>query len=296
MNFDQVRYFLALAETLNFTRAAERSNVTQPTLTQAIRRLEEELGGPLVHRAGRHTRLTELGRSLRGHFEQIGNTRRDLKAVAEAMTSRGYVELNVGLMCTIGPRRIAGFLDAFQVRNPNVFLVLHNLNPRSIPEMLATGVLDAAFCTAAGVEDKRFCFNPLYVERMVVAFPTGHAFAGAEAVPVADAVKERYLDRLHCEFRNGLWSIAKTRDLDVNVVFSSEREDWIQAMIREGVGVSILPEFSLLQPAVDHRPVIDPSLQREVGLATAVPTSDSETLRDFIDGAQRFGWTHTRPD
>ena len=71
MEMHQVRYFLALSETLNFTRAAERCNVTQPTLTAGIRKLEEELGGPLFHRERNRSHLTELGRLIRPHFERI---------------------------------------------------------------------------------------------------------------------------------------------------------------------------------------------------------------------------------
>lgn len=74
VDFNQVRYFLALADCLNFTRAAERCNVSQPALTQAIRRLENELGGELIRREGRDSELTTLGRSLRGYFEEIERT------------------------------------------------------------------------------------------------------------------------------------------------------------------------------------------------------------------------------
>ena len=76
MDFSQVRYFLTLTETLNFTRAAEQCHVTQPSLTQSIRRLEDELGGDLIHRDGRNTRLTGLGRTLREHFQKIEQTGR----------------------------------------------------------------------------------------------------------------------------------------------------------------------------------------------------------------------------
>ena len=71
MELKQIKYFLALSETLNFTEAAEISNVSQPALTKAIRRLEEEVGGPLIHRDGKHTRLSELGRKLLVEFKVI---------------------------------------------------------------------------------------------------------------------------------------------------------------------------------------------------------------------------------
>ena len=88
MDFSQVRYFLALAETLNFTRAAEKCHVTQPTLTQAIKRLEEELGGPLIYREGRYSRLTKLGQSLRTHFEKIEQTRQAAESLRPGRNQR----------------------------------------------------------------------------------------------------------------------------------------------------------------------------------------------------------------
>ena len=71
MELQQVRYFLALCETLNFTRAAEKCNVTQPSLTWAIQALEAEFGGPLLHRERSKTHLTELGNVVRPHLENL---------------------------------------------------------------------------------------------------------------------------------------------------------------------------------------------------------------------------------
>src|SRR5258708_5908456 len=71
MEVHEIRYFLALAETLNFTRAADRCNVSQPALTRAIQHLEDKLGGPLVHRERGNTHLTELGRIMHPHFQEV---------------------------------------------------------------------------------------------------------------------------------------------------------------------------------------------------------------------------------
>ena len=90
MDFNQVKYFLALAETLNFTRAAEECHVSQPALTQGIKRLEDELGGPLITREGRYTQLTVLGQSLHTHFEQINRTRHLVSKTAKDVISEKW--------------------------------------------------------------------------------------------------------------------------------------------------------------------------------------------------------------
>ena len=135
MDFNQIRYFLALANTLNFTRAAEQCYVTQPALTQAIKRLETELGGELISRHGREMELTELGKSLRNHFEQIDRTRHMVRSTAKAVINGEISELNIGIMCTVGPHKISGLLDEFQMNHPMVTLILHDVVPSSIPEI-----------------------------------------------------------------------------------------------------------------------------------------------------------------
>ena len=87
MELHEICYFLALCDTLNFTRAAERCNVSQPALTRAIQHLEDKLGGPLVHRERGNTHLTELGRIMRPHFHELdqrmGEARKRARALAK---------------------------------------------------------------------------------------------------------------------------------------------------------------------------------------------------------------------
>jgi len=90
LDFNQVRYFLAVSDELNFTRAAEQCHVTQPALTQAIKRLETELGGELIHRDGRNTELTSLGKSLRSHFQQIDQTKKLINSTAKAVSLNNF--------------------------------------------------------------------------------------------------------------------------------------------------------------------------------------------------------------
>ena len=89
MEMHQIRYFLALCEELNFTKAAERCNVAQPSLTRAIKLLEDEFGGELVHRERANTHLTELGRMMRPHLTEVYETRSWRAARRESLRKRG---------------------------------------------------------------------------------------------------------------------------------------------------------------------------------------------------------------
>ncbi len=290
MDFNQVRYFLALADTLNFTRAAERCYVTQPALTQGIKRLEDELGGILIRRDGRYTELTDLGRALRSHFEQINRTRHLVRMTAKAVISGDIAELNIGVMCTIGPRVLAGMLDAFQMTHPMMSIVLHDVAPPAIENLLLTGGLDAVFCARHGPTQTRLRCVELFEEPMVVAFPAGHKFSDYDGVTLMDIVKQRYVERLHCEFREETHELTREHDLDLDVVFRSEREDWIQSLIRDGVGVSIIPKYSLLQPELEHRPIVDPPLSRMVELAIVNDAVVPQALERLIEAAAAYDW------
>ena len=117
MEFHQIRYFLATADNLNFTRAAEECHVSQPALTRAIQKLEGELGGDLFIRDGRAVSLSPLGRVMREHCQRIQETQAMARAVARSFLDEGAVELNVGVMCTIGPDILTAFFNDFRNRN-----------------------------------------------------------------------------------------------------------------------------------------------------------------------------------
>ena len=213
MDFNQIRYFLALSDTLNFTRAAEQCHVSQPALTQAIRRLETELGGELVHRDGRHTELSELGQTLRGHFAEIDRTRNLVRTTAKAVTSGKVSDLNIGLMCTIGPRLLAKMLDSFLQQNPGVSIVLHDITPKAASALLISGALDGVFCGNHDVSNSQLRYIDLFEEALVVAFPSGHPFSKKDAIPLREIAKHRYVERLHCEFREEVLNVYKEQDL-----------------------------------------------------------------------------------
>src|SRR3954471_9035892 len=120
MEMQQIRYFLAVADKLNFTRAAEQCNVTQPSLTRAIKLLEEELGGLLVYRERANTRLTELGRMVHSHLEQIYNQSQETRRLAKEITKPKKIQIKLGIMCTIAPDQIIELIGLIRAKHPEV--------------------------------------------------------------------------------------------------------------------------------------------------------------------------------
>lgn len=290
MDFNQVRYFLALADSLNFTRAAEHCYVTQPALTQAIQRLEDELGGQLLYRTGRNTELSELGKRTLDQFKQIDTAKHILKATAKAVLSGEVAELHIGIMCTIGPRVLGRLLDQFQKQHPTVALVLHDVSPDATSDLLLTGKLDGVFCARHNDYQTHLRYFQLFEEQMVIAFPPGHRFAKLDAVPLREVSTQKYVDRVLCEFREEFSNIFQDEKLHLNISFSSQREDWIQSMIRDGMGVCLIPRYSLLIPELEHRPIKDPTLSRNVEFAVIEQPVSAPALNMLIKYIEDYDW------
>src|SRR5258705_680468 len=132
MEMHQVRYFLALCEELNFTRAAERSNVAQPSLTRAIKQLEEELGGALFHRERANTHLTELGRTLKPYLEQVFRRAEDAKREALEFVRLQKTPLRLVVMVMIAPTYLLRFGAAGRTPHPRFQLQTDEAHPAPV--------------------------------------------------------------------------------------------------------------------------------------------------------------------
>lgn len=124
----------------------------------------------------------------------------------------------------------------------------------------------------------------------MVAFAPDHRFSRLKQVSFAELDGERYIDRLHCEFRATFLEEADCRKSRLDFPYASDREDWIQGMVASGMGVCLLPEFSVLQPDLQRRPVVDPKLYRSVELAYLPGRAASPGIRALTDLAARHLW------
>jgi DNA-binding transcriptional LysR family regulator len=146
MEVHQVRYFLAVCETLNFTRAAENCNVSQPALTRAVHKLEEELGGLLLRRENNLTHLTDFGRLVRPHLEQMMAEAQAAKSTAKHFLQMDNAPINLGVMCSVGPIRFMSFLAEFHATHPGCDMTLVEGVPERLAELLLDGALSPGCC------------------------------------------------------------------------------------------------------------------------------------------------------
>ena len=270
MEMHQVRYFLAVCETLNFTRAAELCNVSQPALTRAVHKLEEELGGLLLRRENSLTHLTDFGQLVRPHLEQMMADAAAAKSTAMQFLRMENAPINLGVMCTVGPMRFMSFLAEFRATHPGCEVTLIEGVPGHLAELLREGKLDLAVMAQPEAFNDRLELRPLYRERFCVAFPMGHRFREKNRVRIPDVAGETYLLRINCEYQDHLNECCREHGFAVKVGFRSEREDWIQMMVAAGHGVTLMPESLHLGHGTLAPPLIDPALNREVALGPAV--------------------------
>ena len=289
MEFHQVRYFLALSRTGNFTRAAAECRVAQPSLTRAVQRLEQELGGALFRRERGAAGLTDLGRLMVPYFQQMLAATDGARSEAAGFRRLKKAPVKMGVMCTIGPRRLVPVLNRLASRVPGLELTLREGQGQRILETLLAGELDVAVVGLPDYPDKVRAVS-LYRERYVVAFPPGHRFEAMNAVRVADMKGENYLERLNCEYIDFFRRVAGEWSVDVAVRYQSEREDWIQAMILAGLGCAIIPEYMQLYPNMPTRVLIDPAISREISLLTVRGRRYSPALELFVSLTTGADW------
>jgi DNA-binding transcriptional LysR family regulator len=294
MEIHEIRYFLAVADTLNFTRAAERCNVSQPALTRAIQHLEGKLGGPLVHRERGNTHLTELGRIMLPHCREVLQQMEEARKRAKSFCTLEKTRLTIGLMCTIGPHRLVDLFSSFRETNEGVEVYMKDAPAGQLEEFLIKGDIDIAVFCRPEESDDRFHTLPLFRERFVIAVGPGHPFERLNAVRLRDLHQHNYLARANCEYKDYLRAIRETiGGIELNRPYTSERDDWIQCMVLAGLGFTYIPEYAVTVRGLITRPLIEPEVYRTVSLVTVRGRPHSPAVGAFLRAAKRLDWANT---
>jgi DNA-binding transcriptional LysR family regulator len=274
MELYQVRYFVALCNVLNFTRAAEQCNVTQPALTRAIQRLEEELGGPLLQRERNLTQLTELGRLMRPLLEQTLAAAEAVKENAGKFRKNEVASLRVGLPPTVSARVVAGPLTELMRRVPSIEVALTCAPQEQLVDALLAGTLDAALVVERPDLPERLDRWPLFAEGYRVAFAPGQRFSAFEEIAPDALADEIVIERPGCD-AVGKLSAPRLRH-------RGETEEHIQHLASVSGFVALVPENLPVMATLEGRRVADPALRRTIALAAVAGRRHSAALDTFI--------------
>lgn len=290
MELHQIRYFLALSQTLNFTKAAEACHVSQPALTRAIQKMEDELGGLLFSRERSNTHMTELGRLIEPHLAEVLAKTGEVKQTATRFLKLEQANLALGVMCTIAPVQFVSFMGRFRADNPGVEVTLLEDVPDRLCDLLVTGKLDVALMARPNGFPAPLQASELYSEKFVIACPAGHRFAQKQKVMMAELDGEFYLSRINCEFKDVLDEMCRQRGVNLIKSYRSEREDWILTMVAAGLGVCFLPEYTATFPGVIGCPVVSPGVERKVCLVTVAGRRRSAPVKAFVQAVRCYPW------
>ena len=250
MEMHQVRYFLAVSRHLNFTRAAKECNVSQPSLTRAVKLLELELGGELLRRERGLTHLTELGERMLPLLTSCYESAAHAKSIAEAMQTRQVAALRLALMEAVDVAPFLPHLTELLGAFGGLSLKLLRAAPADAAELLREGGADLVIGAPQAMKWERFESWPLFTEPLRVALPSGHRFANRAALSPEDLTGETLVLRRHCDtdgtVRDALGAAGV--DLEFCLEVGSERD--AAALLEAGAGIAIVPASVALPAGV----------------------------------------------
>ena len=248
MELNQLRYVCAVEETGSFSRAAERCQIAQPSLSQQILKLEEELGTKLFDRLGRGVRLTEPGRAFLQHaraaLEEVERARASIPADADGVSGT----VSIGAIPTIAPYLIPPYTAAFTKRFPEARLRIVEETTPVLIEALRNLSIDFALL-ALPLRHKDLLLQPVRTEKLLAVLPETHPLAAKDSLMLAELRGESFvmLRDGHC-FRDLSLSVCGSARVKPNIAFESGQFSSVLGMVAAGIGLSIVPEM-----AVDHR-------------------------------------------
>lgn len=284
MELHQLRYFLAIAETGNFTRAAERCHVAQPSLSQQIIKLESELNHKLFHRLGRKAVLTEAGsvfleRARRILFEVDDSTRelQDNPALERKIT--------IGAITTLAPYLIPQMLALSRTRLPHLQVhLLEDFRPE-LTRAVVEGELDLAIVSLP-VKDVRVSVEPLFTETLLLVVGKPHPLASKPKVTVADLVNETFiLLGSGSSLASQIQRFCGDHHFEPKIGYRCAQVATVKALVALGVGVSILPQVALAasdRSSIIARPLSDRTPTRDIGVIRHLQRYQSLGAEQFL--------------
>lgn len=264
MEMNQIRYFLAVCEHCNFTHAAQASHVSQPSLTAAIKKLEEELGGPLFLRDRAGCRLTQLGSLVQPRLERVQREAQEAKMDAIRHIRLERVPISVGVGETIGQAKISEAVERYRQRLPEAEIEFIVDTKKVLLSELRDGCFDMVIIPDETSADL-YRIDTLYTEEYRVVVSAEHSLSQQESVSLSDLAKTNMLDRPNCEMRETLYETCAKSGLELYAAYRSNRIGWLLELAKLGTGAVILPVTSI--PA-DERlvaiPLHDINIERKV--------------------------------
>lgn len=284
MEMHQIRYFLAVAKTLNFTRAADQCNVTQPSLTRAIQKLEEEFGGLLFNRERSLTHLTELGRMVLPHLEQTYEAAEAATSLANSIGRAEVTPLVIGVAHGVATPILDDILTSLAALLPGLTIDLRTGTSDQLVEASLKGGMDLLLIALSEPVPERLETWPLFAQSYVVA----SADPGQQPPHLADLGLEPWIDC--CDDGTVMWR-KMAAEAGIDPVFRHRVDGPIAGLrlIALNLGRAIVPSH-MHAPGVSMTNVVDCDLSLDVVLAAVAGRRRGRAADAFVRAARARKW------
>jgi DNA-binding transcriptional LysR family regulator len=283
----QVRYFLAVARTLNFTRAADECNVTQPSLTRAIKQLEAELGGDLFRRE-RPAGLTELGQRMHPLLRQCHEAALGARSLASSFRSGEVGALRIALADSIDVSLLIPFLDQLKRQFNRLEFRFLRGNSQEVGEFLKKGEAELGIAAELDPSWERLDSWPLFTEDFRLVVSARHRLVGHDSIEFDDLRSEQLLSRAYCEHASRLNASLRGHGIDVDHCHEISSERDLIALLEADIGVAVLPDTSPIPQTLKRASVEGLDARRTVnlyGVAGRERTAVASAVMRMLRGA-----------
>lgn len=242
MEMQQVRYFLALSRTLNFTRAAEDCHVSQPALTRAVQALEAELGGELIRRERAQSHLTELGRRMLPLMQQCYDAAVAAKTLASAVKKNEVALLPIAVSHSISMAAFVSPLSELFRAYPGLQLKIRRGTAHDVLELLKQGDVELAIAGPLGPVWDRLDFWELFEEAMNPVVHREHRLSRVNGPGMHHLSGESLLLRAGCEMAASVAGLLEANAVSPATSHEVDTDDELFALLQANAGVAVLPD------------------------------------------------------
>lgn len=290
MEFHQLKYFVAVARAGSFVRAAEEEGITQPSLSQQIRKLEGEVGAPLFDRLGRALRLTRYGEALLPEAEEILKRANLVRRTLDSLRSENTGALAIGVIPTILPYSLATAIADFRALHPQVEMQVRELTTDKLIPQVRSGELDLAIL-ALPIRHPEIVCSELFREPLAAALPPSHPLSSRASVEIRDLQHERMLllREGHC-LRDDVLAACNRARTPFHNVFESDHLASIFSMVAAGFGVSLVPSLAAAHCSGCRVLRLEPNVVRRIGYAQAAGHTPLPVQRMFVRFLRQRKW------
>jgi len=283
MDIYQLRYFLAVVETRNFSRAAERVFVTQPTLSAGIKKLETELGAQLFNRSKKETSLTEVGLRFLPRARTViyeCNT-----AKQEALGNKPSLRLQVGFHRILPIAQMTTLLADYRKNHPTVQIALKEGTSKQLEGWLEDKRIDVSISTPPG-DPQKIEYERLFTTKCLLAMASSHPFASRASVTMQQLERQDFIHRSHCLTETEVTRTFARGGVNPRIVFRTDEDNKALNLVSAGLGFCMLPDI-LATPGIRLLSVDTVNISRNFGLCWY-----GEVENDLVRSFRLFASSH----